>query len=217
MSRKHFYLEWLNQRRPKDVPKPVFVGPRVTPYVFLAPDRQDVRQMRAASEAAPTVDGQGEGKSATRGAERQDVRDTRADATGVADGVEAGTAGAEALEAAAAGVGAAGAEAAGQGVAGAGAAEAAIAEAAVEGSAVQAAPSAIPQSAEQESGCLGTQGATTAPCQGTEGDGATSESRQGAASLLSGSTQGGAASGQRGREEGDAPFQVNAGSFQCVW
>lgn len=39
VARKAFFLEWLNNQRPKGVPKPSFLAPTQQPYVFTAPNR----------------------------------------------------------------------------------------------------------------------------------------------------------------------------------
>jgi hypothetical protein len=39
VARKAFFLEWLNNKRPKGTPKPSFVAPTCSPYVFTAPNR----------------------------------------------------------------------------------------------------------------------------------------------------------------------------------
>jgi hypothetical protein len=39
VARKAFFLEWLNNKRPKGTPKPSYVAPTRTPYVFTAPNR----------------------------------------------------------------------------------------------------------------------------------------------------------------------------------
>lgn len=43
-------MEWVNNGRAPGTPRPVFVGPKDTPYVFRAPDRADVRAARAPSQ-----------------------------------------------------------------------------------------------------------------------------------------------------------------------
>jgi hypothetical protein len=39
VAKKAFFLEWLNNQRPKGTPKPSYVAPTHKPYVFTAPDR----------------------------------------------------------------------------------------------------------------------------------------------------------------------------------
>jgi len=39
VARKAFYLEWLNNQRPKGTPKPCFLAPTRQPYAFTAPNR----------------------------------------------------------------------------------------------------------------------------------------------------------------------------------
>jgi hypothetical protein len=46
VARKAFFLEWLNNKRPKGVPKPAFVAPTQRPYMFTAPDRPGASQQR---------------------------------------------------------------------------------------------------------------------------------------------------------------------------
>ncbi|KAG2453624.1 hypothetical protein HYH02_001839 [Chlamydomonas schloesseri] len=61
VSRKAFYLEWLNNGCAPGLPPPVFVGPKHEPYVFLAPDRADVRAARApGQEPAAAAAAQGD-------------------------------------------------------------------------------------------------------------------------------------------------------------
>ncbi|EFJ45758.1 hypothetical protein VOLCADRAFT_105839 [Volvox carteri f. nagariensis] len=55
VSRKAFYLEWLNNGCTPGLPPPVFVGPKHEPYIFLAPDRADVRTARAPGQEPATA------------------------------------------------------------------------------------------------------------------------------------------------------------------
>uniref|UniRef100_A0A7S1SHB1 Uncharacterized protein n=1 Tax=Tetraselmis chuii TaxID=63592 RepID=A0A7S1SHB1_9CHLO len=85
VAKKAFYQEWLHNRR--GAVRPAFVGPTQLPYVFTAPDRDDVRLARAGDVAAnpeltrvPSADTSGSGSGGEAGAEAVEVA-ARADVT----------------------------------------------------------------------------------------------------------------------------------------
>ncbi|KAG2495856.1 hypothetical protein HYH03_006094 [Edaphochlamys debaryana] len=197
VARKAFYLEWLNCGRAPGTPRPVFLGPKHEPYVFLAPDRDDVRAARApGQEAAAAAPGGAAGAGAGAGA--SDVPGGSAGDSGAGSAEAGPVEGGRAEAAGSVEVGAAEAGPAGTAGPGPAAAE----------------PSAEPEPSEPSGGC--TAAAEPAP---RPSHAAAASSAATASSGAGGASDEGASSSSQeaAAAAAAAAFQVAAGSFQCVW